>query len=245
MNLNKNAFGQAVWSHLKGERAYEIIERDDDYIEVSAGLYSYFSEYKDWPQQEKKALKYAKGKILDIGCGAGRHSLYFQKRNFDVTGIDISSLAIKACKRRGLKKARALSISQIDKLKPNVYDTVLMLWSNFGLFGSFKKAKILLKKLSKITSDNAIIIAETIDPYKTKDKNHLDYHKLNRKRGRMSGQSRIRIRYKRHKGDWFDYLLVSEKEMREILKGTDWKIQKIIKSKGAQYIAIIKKIKKI
>lgn len=242
MKSNKEAFGQASVGYYKGKKTHEIIERDDGYIEVSVGFKNYFSEYKDWPRHEKKALKYAKGKILDIGCGAGRHSLYFQKKCYDVTGADKSSLNIKVCKLRGLKKAKAVSIEQIDKLKPNQYDTILMLGNNFGLFGSFKKAKILLKKLRKITTKNAIIITESTNPYDTDNKDHLDYHKLNRKRKRMPGQIKMRVRFRKYKSDWYDYLLVSEKEMRQILKGTGWKIQKIIKSNRPQYIAIIKKV---
>ncbi|PIR13152.1 hypothetical protein COV49_03155 [Candidatus Falkowbacteria bacterium CG11_big_fil_rev_8_21_14_0_20_39_10] len=243
MKLKKEAFGLASLGYYKGEKTYEIIERDDGCVEVSVGFKNYFSEYKDWPEHEKKALKYAKGRILDIGCGVGRHSLYLQKKGFDVAGTDRSFLAIKVCRLRGLKKARALPIEEIDKLKPNIYDTILMLGNNFGLFGGFNKAKVLLKKLSQITSAKAVIIAESTDPHKTKDKNHLDYHKLNKKRGRMAGQLKIRVRFKKYKSDWFDYLLASEKEMREILEGTGWKIQKIIKSKRPQYIAIIKKTK--
>jgi hypothetical protein len=127
---------------------------------------------------------------------------------------------------------------------PNSFDTVLMLGCNFGLFGSPKKAKRILKKLHKITSENAIIIAETRDPYKTNNPFHLQYHELNRRRGRMPGQMKIRIRFQKYATKWFDYLLVSKEEMKQILKGTGWKVKQFIESENTpNYIAIIEKTK--
>ena len=87
------------------------------------------------------------------------------------------------------------------------------------------------------------IIANTRDPYKTDDPAHLDYHRFNRKRGRMGGQERIRVRFGKYATKWLDYLMVSKEEMKEILDGTGWKVKKFIDSEGADYAAIIEKVK--
>jgi len=242
MKLIEDAYGQEILAYFKGKKSFEIVERDDDYFDVSNGWKTYFSDFKDWHSNEKKAMKYAKGRVLDIGCGAGRHSLYLQKRRFDVLGIDNSPLAIKVCRLRGLRKAKVMSINDIGKFRSNSFDTIIMMGNNFGIFGSFNKARLLLKKMYRITSPNALIIAESNDPYKTDNPDHLSYHKFNRKRGRMSGQMKIRIRFMKYVGKWFDYLIVSEKEMREILKNSGWKIKKVIKSESSVYTAIIEKV---
>lgn len=242
MKISKDAYGQEIWAYFKGKKVFEIIERDDGYFDAWEGTKKYFSEYKDWDEHEKKAINFAKGRILDIGCGVGRHSLYLQKKGFDVMGIDDSSLAIKVCKLRGLKKPKVMSINEIEKFRPESFDTIIMLGNNFGLFGNFKKAKILLKKIYKITVPNALIIAETLDPYKTDNPFHLEYHKFNRKRGRAAGQTRIRIRFEKYVGRWFEYLFVSKKEMKKILNGTGWKVKKFIDSKNSHYIAILEKV---
>jgi len=241
MELKKDAYGQEVWTFFQKKKSYEIVERDDGFIDFSKGAPAYFAEFKDWPEIQKQAIKYAKGKVLDIGAGAGRVSLYLQKQGFDVTAIDNSPLAIKVCKKRGVKDARVLSIERISVFKPSTFDTIIMFGNNFGLFGNFKKAKTLLKKLHRITSSSALIIAESTDPYKTDDPVHLAYHKFNKKRGRMPGQLRIRIRFRNYIGDWFDYLLVSKDEMKKILKGTSWRIKKFIDSDNYMYSAIIEK----
>ena len=96
--------------------------------------------------------------FFDIGAGAGRVSLYLQKKGFDVTAIDKSPLAIKVCKKRGVKKAKVLPIEKIDTFKSNTFDTVIMFGGNFGLFGSYKKAKILLKKSYIVVSIDILLM---------------------------------------------------------------------------------------
>jgi 2-polyprenyl-3-methyl-5-hydroxy-6-metoxy-1,4-benzoquinol methylase len=237
----EDAYGQEIWSFFNGRKSFEIVEREDGYFDVSYGASMYFSQYDDWSEHQKRAIEFAKGRILDIGCGAGRHSIYLQSKGLDVTGIDSSPLAIRVSRLRGLKKAKVMPIAEIGEFRPRSFDTILMLGNNFGLFGSFNNARLLLRKLDKITFPNAIIIAETNDPYRTENKFHLLYQKFNRKRGRMAGQMRIRIRYMKYVGRWFDYLIVSREEMKEILKGTGWKVKKFIDSSSSPYAAIIQK----
>src|SRR5690349_24543108 len=102
------------------------------------GTDRYFSAYRDWSPLEKRAMKSVRGRVLDIGCGAGRHSLYLQGKGFDVTGIDNSPLAIKICRLRELKKAKVMGIEEVGNFKSDSFDTVIMMGNNFGLFGSFR-----------------------------------------------------------------------------------------------------------
>ncbi len=241
MKKKKEVFGQGIWAFFKGEEATEVVERDDGFISPSTGIPSYFAEFKDWSKIQKQAIKYVHGRVLDVGAGAGRVSLYLQKKKFDVVAIDNSPLAIKICKKRGVKQAKILSIENIGNFKPNSFDTVIMFGSNFSLYGNLKKAKRLLKILHEITGPDALIIAETKDPHKTKEPAHLAYIKSNKRKGKLPGQIRIRVRFKKYIGDWFEYLIVSKNEMKEILKNTGWKVKKFIDSNKSFYVAIIEK----
>ncbi len=244
--IHKKEYSDAMGNELmdsfkKKDEVFEIVERDDGFIDAAPVKDRYFSNYKDWSAIEKRGIGYARGKILDVGCGAGRHALYLQKKGLDVTGIDTSPLAIQVCKTRGLRKARLLSINDVEKFGKSSFDSAIMLGHNFGLFQNRKKFKTLLKKFRKILSPKGVIIAETSDPYKTKNSVHVSYHAWNLKRGRMGGQLKLRLRYKKMISPWFDYLFVSQKELRDLLHGTGWKIQKIFGSKEANYIAILVK----
>ena len=238
----QDAFGRGMYDYFKSKSGLEIVERDDGYIAFSGGPAAYFHEYKRWPAYQRQAMRYARGRVLDIGCGAGRHSLHLQKKGLDVLGIDTSPLAIKVSRLRGLRKAKTMSISQVNS-KLGTFDTFLMLGNNFGLFGSFAGARRLLKRFHAMSTDGARIIAESLDPYKTSDPYHLAYEKRNRRRGRMSGQLRIRVRYKSIATPWFAYLLASPGEVEKILKGTGWRLARILQGKDARYVAVIVKKK--
>ncbi len=242
MKITQDAYGQMLLAQHKSQTVtVEIIERDDGFIATGSEPGLYFRDYKQWSSLEREAIKAAKGRVLDIGCGAGRHSLYLQQKGFDVTGIDISPGAVKVCKLKGLKKVFVRPVSHVDKFKPNSFDTVLMLGNNFGLFGSEKGAKLRLKKLSRISSPGARIIAGTRNPYKTDNPNHLQYLRLNKKRGRMPGQIKIRARFEKTVGPWFDYLFVSPEEMENILRDTDWRVERFVGAEEPTYFAVIRR----
>jgi SAM-dependent methyltransferase len=240
VKYDQDAYGHAVFDYLRGMGGFEIGERDDGFVGHSGGPKVYFGKYRDWSPDQRKAMRYVRGKVLDIGCGAGRHSLYLQEKGFDVLGIDTSPLALKVCRLRGLRKTKLISITRIGP-ELGRFDTLLMLGNNFGLFASFKRARWLLGRFHKITSEKARIIAESMDPYQTDDPVDREYHKLNRRRGRMFGQVRIRLRYKRHVTPWFDYLRASKDEMKQIVERTGWSIRRFIDTNGPVYTAIIEK----
>ncbi len=224
---SQDAYGHQLYDSYKGRQVVEVVERDDGLLDPSDTYPKYYlSEYKDWSLRERQAARYVRGRVLDIGCGGGRWSLYLQKKGHDVLGIDISPLAVKVCKLRGL-------------------DTILMMGNNFGLFGRPKQARQLLKRFCDMTSPDAGIIAESLNIYRPPvDPVHRRYQMRNRRLGRMPGQVRMRIRYSIYATPWFDYLLVSKLEMMGILRGTGWKIKRFIESKKSPaYIGIIEKEK--
>jgi SAM-dependent methyltransferase len=242
MKITEDAYGQQLLAQYKSRTATaEIIERDDNYIDTGSEAGLYFSEYERWPPLERQAIALARGRVLDIGCGAGRHSLYLQKAGFDVTGIDNSPGAIEICRLRGLKDAIVRPVASVGEFGPSSFDTVLMLGNNFGLFGDARNAELILEKLSRITSPDAQIIAGTRNPYKTDRPEHLEYHELNRRRGRLPGQIRMRVRYGKTVGEWFDYLFVSPEEMEEIVAETAWRVKEFIGAEGPSYFAVLSK----
>jgi SAM-dependent methyltransferase len=242
MSRHDDAFGHLIHDFHCGMPAREIIERDDGLIDVSSGPAAYFTGYPDWPADERRAVDLARGRVLDIGCGAGRHALYLQGRGLDVVGIDLSPLAVRTCRERGLRDVRVLGITQVGSGLGR-FDTILMMGSNFGLLASMSRARWLLRKFRSITSESAFIIAESADPHDTVKPCHLDYHRINLERGRLPGQVRIRVRYQTLIGEWFDYLKVSRDEMKMVIEGTGWHVARFIPGHGTVYSAILNKVK--
>jgi SAM-dependent methyltransferase len=234
---HQDAYGHALYDCHLGKSAYEIDERDDGYVGV-CDVQEYFAAYGAWPERQREALRDARGRVLDVGCGAGRHALYLQQEGFEVLGIDTSPLAIEVCRLRGLREARVASVTQVSR-KLGRFDTIVMLGNNFGLLADPRRGRWLLQRFRTVTGAGARIIAETVDPYRTEEAGHLAYHELNRKRGRMAGQIRLRVRYKTYATPWFDYLFVSQDEMRGLLGDTGWRVERFVDADPGGYIAVI------
>ena len=92
----RDVYGQAILDHYKGKKA-ELLTFSSIAGKDELPLSHLFRSFNDMPKLEQKALNLAKGKVLDIGCGAGSHSLYLQETGYSVKSIDISKGAVKVC----------------------------------------------------------------------------------------------------------------------------------------------------
>jgi hypothetical protein len=100
----------------------------------------------------------------------------------------------------------------------------------------------MLRRLKRLTSPGAKIVAQTVDIYQTKAPEHLWYHRFNRRRGRMAGELRIRVRYKKLITPWFDYMMVSPKELQDVVHGTGWFLERVIaEPQSPIYAAVIER----
>lgn len=154
-------FGQAIFDYQTNNLPENLITEtsisDADEMEVSYLFRNYF----EMPKIEQKALNLVKGKILDVGCGAGSHALYLQQKGFEVTAIDISEKAIETCKLRGIKNAKVENILNLNS--DAKFDTILLLMNGTGIFGTLQKTKKYLLKLKSLLNPNGQILIDSSD----------------------------------------------------------------------------------
>ncbi len=158
--MNKDILGSAVLDYQNGNysediKTYSTLEEED-----SIPVPYLFRNYKQMPALEKEALKRCKGNILDIGCGAGSHSLYLQEQGHLVTALDYSPAAVETCKLRGLKQ---VMLSDILEVKNQKYDTLLMLMNGIGIVGKLNKIDAFLKHLKSLLKSNGQILLDSSD----------------------------------------------------------------------------------
>ena len=155
----KDLFGQALLDFQKGAFTEDIMTStnisDHDTLPISY----LFRNFKEMPKLEQKALKLAKGHVLDVGCGAGSHSLYLQEKGFQLKSIDISEGAIEVCKLRGVKNAEVKNI--LDETE--TYDTILLLMNGTGIFQELSQLSKYLKHLKSLLHLNGQILIDSSD----------------------------------------------------------------------------------
>jgi SAM-dependent methyltransferase len=242
MRADDDVFGRALLEWATGDTTPEVLEREDGFTQVGAGPVVYLAQYSDWPSAERKSLRYVRGRVMDVGCGAGRVALELQQRGFDVVGLDSSPLASRAAELRGVNEVWSLSIAGVDQ-RLESFDSIVLFGNNFGIFETPARARQLLIRLARGTNPRARIFAESTSAYfGGAPAVERSYYRMNLARGRSPGQVTVRYHYGSLVGPWFRWLYVTQSELRAILVGTGWHIERVLSSHLSEpYVAILAK----
>jgi SAM-dependent methyltransferase len=220
-----DTFGRIMRDAVEGKDSTYIIERDDGFIRHTSGN-SYIKAFEDWGWPEKEAMKDIKGPVLDVGCGVGRVGDYVRSQGLEYYGVDLSPLAVEMCHKRGHKKVFVMSADDIQ-LERSDFRTVVLFGNNFGIMGQPEGVVRMLKGFHHVTTDDAVVLAGSIDPEATDNEMHLAYHAKNRAEGNLPGLLKLRNKYKGEVDDWW-YLLICGKElMSELAEKAGWYLEDI------------------
>ncbi len=157
----KDLMGRAIWDYYYQENS-EDLQTETSISELDDLPVSYlFRDYQEMNALEKKALDSSFGKVLDVGSGAGSHSLYLQnERKLKVTALDISPKSVEICKARGVKNAICEDLLQFSEKN---FDTVLLLMNGTGIFQSLENIDQYLQKLKSLVAENGQILLDSTD----------------------------------------------------------------------------------
>ncbi|SIO88481.1 bifunctional 2-polyprenyl-6-hydroxyphenol methylase/3-demethylubiquinol 3-O-methyltransferase UbiG [Nocardiopsis sp. JB363] len=233
-----DAFGrtlQRCWAAgMAPGAAFEITERDDGYISTADAL-RYFTPLDDLSDLDQTAVALARGRILDVGTGAGRHALALQQQGKDVVGLDPSPGAVEVACQRGV----AAELGSIAHPPEGIgtFDTLLLLGNNLGLLQGAQAAPGVLRQLASLARPGALLIGTGMDPAGS-DPDHAAYQDRNRIRGRMPGQIRMRVRGGAVATEWFDYLLLNPHELDRLIQPSPWRWE-TIHEQGPKYLAVL------
>lgn len=165
----KDLFGKAILDFQTNNFPENLVTETNISEADEMSIAYLFRSYNEMPKLEQKALQLSKGKVLDVGCGAGSHSLYLQEKGLEVTSIDISENAVKACHLRGLTNAIVQDILDVDndpsesEQAKQKFDTILLLMNGTGIFGNLSETSKYLQKLKSLLTPNGQILIDSSD----------------------------------------------------------------------------------
>jgi SAM-dependent methyltransferase len=233
----KDLFGQALLDYQNNNYSEDIITStsisDADVLPIPY----LFRSYSEMPKIEQKALDLSFGKVLDIGCGAGSHSLYLQnKKGLQVKAIDISGGAIEVCKKREIKNAYVLDVLN----ETEQFDTILLLMNGTGVFQKLDQVtkylmhlKSLLKQNGQILIDSSdIIYMYDPDSYRDEDGGYWFNENAN-----YYGELEYYVKYKGKKEEPFNMLYLDFKLLKNACMALNLKCEMIAEGEHYDYLA--------
>lgn len=232
----KDLFGKAILDYQTNNSPENLITETSISDEDEMSVEYLFRSFVEMPKIEQKALNMCFGKILDIGCGAGSHSLYLENEmNLEVTSIDISENAIKACQLRGLKNAKVLNFLDLDT-HIEKFDTILLLMNGTGIFGTLSETSKYLQKLKSLLNENGQVLIDSSDLIYMFDDEELEDVK---KSNQYYGEITFSIKYKKRKEIPFPWLYLDYKTMQNAVNSIGLECEKIVDGENFDYLAKI------
>lgn len=229
----KDLFGKAILDFQTNNSPEDLITETSISEADEMSVAYLFRSYNEMPKLEQKALQLANGKVLDVGCGAGSHSLTLQNdRNLDVTSIDISPNAIRACELRGLKNAIVQNVMTLEQEK---FDTILLLMNGTGIFGTLKETPIFLQKLKSLLNPNGQILIDSSDIIYIFDEDE-DGGKWIAGEG-YYGELTFTVSYKKETEDEFPWLYLDYNTLQNAAFANGLQCELILKGEHYDYLA--------
>ncbi|WP_347156631.1 class I SAM-dependent methyltransferase [Pontibacter chitinilyticus] len=204
MSEINDPMGTAMLDYLQTAQEIEIrVESnlaEDDVIPVPY----LFRQWDAMPELERVALETCCGRVLDIGAGAGCHTLVLQERYFDVTALDQSVGAVEAMQRRGVKQVLHQDILALQP-QPQ-YDTLLLLMNGIGIAGNLTGLERLLEQLKALLLPGGQVLLESSDIlYMYEEEDGSVVLDLN---AGYYGEVKYNMKYKEQESGWFNWLFI-------------------------------------
>ncbi|MDO5607697.1 MAG: class I SAM-dependent methyltransferase [Capnocytophaga sp.] len=231
----KDLFGQAILDYQQGNYTEDITTETTISEEDTLPLPYLFRSFGEMPPLEQKALQLARGKVLEVGCGAGSHGLYLQnERHLEVHSLDISPKAIEACRLRGLRHASVGDVLQHQ----GKYDTILVLMNGAGMCGRLQKMPAFFAKLKSLLTPSGQILTDSSDIIYMFDQNpdgsydvplHFDYY----------GEVEYLVKYKGQKEKPFPWMYVDYNTLQNVAHSIAMNCELIEEGDHFDYLARI------
>ena len=209
MKADKDPMGHAIADFYKDGKAGRLRVLSPMFDEDEIPVATLFRTLNEMPAIEQEALHVACGSILDVGAGAGCHSLALQAMEKEVTAIDISSLAVATMRERGVHNAQEQDFFTLE----GQYDTILMLMNGIGIVGTVSRMDAFFLQVDRLLAPGGQLLCDSSDIcYIFEDED--GFIDLTGIEG-YYGEVVYTMQYKDIKGEAFPWLFIDPETLRE------------------------------
>ncbi len=202
MKITNDPMGSAIADYFQHGKAAKLRVFSPDFDEDEIPVADLFRTFAEMPPLEQLALRHAKGHVLDVGAGAGCHSLALQEMGVGVTAVEISPLSVATMRQRGVERVVEQDFWQMS----GSFDTILMLMNGIGIVGTIAQLPKFFEHISAILAPDGQVLVDSTDVCYIFDDEPGD--KAFMPTDRYYGEWQYRIQYKQVKGEWFPWLYV-------------------------------------
>lgn len=229
----KDLFGKAILDYQTNNSPEDLVTETSISDSDEMSIAYLFRAFAEMPKIEQEALNCCHGKILDVGCGAGSHSLYLEnKMKFEVTSIDISENSIKTCNLRGLKNARIQNVLEVENEK---FDTILLLMNGTGIFGTLNETSKYLQKLKSLLNPNGQILLDSSDIIYMFDEDENGSYLI--PANGYYGELTFSLAYKNEKEETFPWLYLDYNTLQNAANSNGLQCEMLLEGEHFDYLA--------
>ncbi len=231
MNTDHDPMGHAIADYHKSGKAARLRVFSPMFEEDEIPVVTLFRPFDDMPALEQEALRAATGAILDVGAGAGCHSLALQAMGKQVTAIDISPLAVATMRERGVQDAREQDFFTLD----GQYDTILMLMNGIGIVGTLSRLPAFFMQLDALLAPGGQLLCDSSDIcYIFEDEDgFIDLTGIDGYYGELTYQ----MQYRNVKGEPFPWLFIDPETLTEQAEAHGYRCDIIARGEHYDYLA--------
>ena len=211
----KDLVGEALSSYYFDKKDYPLIINNKYGEPEEMGMDVFFRDINDLPDIEEYTLQLSRGRVLDIGAGAGSHSLILQEKGMLVTALEKSPKGCEVMKARGIKD---VVNDDIFNFKKGNYDTLILLMNGIGLAGTLLGFRKLLGVLRQLINPNGQVIFDTSDI-------SYVYQDMPKPKKKYFGELEYQFQYLNRRGDWFNWLYLDPATLQKITSQEGWYCQ--------------------
>jgi cyclopropane fatty-acyl-phospholipid synthase-like methyltransferase len=131
-----------LYQNRDDQEAHFFIERLCDYLNIPKG-----------------------SKLLDLACGAGRHSRVLHSLGYDVTGVDLSPNSICQAKEH-ITEGLRFYVHDMREPLPECFDAVMNLFTSFGYFDSVSDNARVLTSVYNALNDGGVLVIDFMNAEK-------------------------------------------------------------------------------